>query len=66
MTIPDTPEARNAAVVDESPAWENRMGAYYEMVRIYFSRKPLLPTYKTASIPEAYSQNNKQANVDSV
>ena len=28
LSSPDTPDARNADVVDDSPAWENRTGAY--------------------------------------
>lgn len=34
MSIPDTPDARNDAVAEDSPAWENSMGAYYSVVSI--------------------------------
>ena len=29
MMMPDTPDARNVAVVVDSPACENKIGAYY-------------------------------------
>lgn len=29
MSIADTPDARNDAVSEDNPAWENRRGAYY-------------------------------------
>lgn len=35
MRIPDTPDARNDAVAEDSPACENNRGAYYYGVRIF-------------------------------
>lgn len=39
MRIPDTPDARNDAVAEDSPACENSRGAYYCVVRISISAK---------------------------
>lgn len=34
MSIPETPDARNEAVAEDSPACENSRGAYYHVISI--------------------------------